>query len=56
VVGGDHAAVDAVLGDRRLAALSVVPPFLATPDPRRSVLEQAIADAGSVGVTVLNVE
>ena len=54
VTGGDHAAVEAVLSDRRLAALTVVPPFLAVPDPRRGVLEQAIVDARSVRVDVTN--
>ncbi len=54
VTGGDHAAVEAVLSDRRLAELIVVPPFLAVPDPRRSVLEQAIADACSVRLDVTN--
>jgi hypothetical protein len=54
VTGGDHAAVEAVLTDRRLAALPVVPPFLAVPDPRRSVLDQAIIDAGSARVSVVN--
>ena len=54
VAGGDHAAVEAVLSDRRLAGLSVVPPFLAVPDPRRSVLEQAVLDAGNVRVSVVN--
>jgi hypothetical protein len=54
VTGGDHAAVEAVLSDRRLAGLSVVPPFLAVPDPRRSVLEQAILDAGNVRISVVN--
>jgi hypothetical protein len=54
VTGGDHAAVEAVLTDRRLAALVVVPPFLAVPDPRRSVLEQAILDAASVRIHVVN--
>ena len=54
VTGGDHAAVEAVLSDRRLGGLSVVPPFLAVPDPRRSVLEQAVVDAGSVRVEVMN--
>jgi hypothetical protein len=43
-----------VLEDRRLAGLVVVPPFLAVPDPRRGVLEQAIADAGAVRVDVMN--
>ena len=54
VTGGDHAAVEAVLEDRRLAGLVVVPPFLAVPDPRRSVLEQAIVEAGSVRIRVVN--
>jgi hypothetical protein len=54
VTGGDHAAVEAVLADRRLTDLTVVPPFLAVPDPRRSVLEQAIADAADVRISVVN--
>jgi len=54
VTGGDHLAVEAVLSDRRLSGLVVVPPFLAVPDPRRSVLEQAVEDACSVTVEVTN--
>jgi hypothetical protein len=54
VTGGDHTAVEAVLSDRRLAALVVVPPFLAVPDPRRSVLDQAVRDATCVRVSVVN--
>jgi hypothetical protein len=54
VTGGDHVAVEAVLTDRRLASVVVVPPFLAVPDPRRGVLEQAILDAGNVRVGVVN--
>ncbi len=54
VTGGDHSAVETVLTDRRLAALVVSPPFLAVPDPRRVVLEQAVVDAGSVRVEVTN--
>ena len=54
VTGGDHSAVEAVLSDRRLAALVVVPPFLAVPDPKRGVLEQAVADACSVRIDVTN--
>lgn len=56
VTGGDHDAVEAVLADQRLRMLAtrVVEPFLAVPDPRRSVLESAIADAGSVRMTVIN--
>ena len=43
VTGGDRAAVDAVLADARLAALrpQVVRPFLAVPDPRLRVLQEA---------------
>jgi hypothetical protein len=59
VTGGDHAAVDAVLADlgrdgQPLAGLTVVPPFLAVPDPRRSVLDAVIADACSVRMSVTN--
>jgi hypothetical protein len=56
VTGGDHTGVEAVLEDRRLARVPVVPPFLPVPDPRRSVLEQAIADAASVRVEVVNAD
>ncbi len=56
VTGGDHVAVEAVLADPRLARLAVVPPFLTVPDPRRAVLNQSVADAGSVVVTVVNAE
>ena len=55
VTGGDHVAVEAVLADPRLARLTVVPPFLTVPDPRRAVLNQSIVDAGCVVVTVVNV-
>jgi hypothetical protein len=43
VTGGDRAAVDAVLADGRLAALRplVARPFLAVPDPRLRVLQEA---------------
>jgi hypothetical protein len=54
VTGGDHSAVEAVLADRRLADLVVVPPFLAVPDPRRAVLDKAVVDAGAVRVDVVN--
>ena len=56
VVGGDRSAVETVLSDRRLQRLSVVPPFLSVPDPRRSVLEQAVADATAVQVVVENAD
>jgi hypothetical protein len=54
VCGGDRAAVEAVLADPRLAALVPlrVPPWLPVPDPRRSVLDQAVLDAQSVQVAV----
>jgi hypothetical protein len=52
VGGGDRTAVDAVLEDPRLRRLVRVEPWLAVPDPRRGVLEQAVVDAGSVAVTV----
>lgn len=54
VTGGDHAAVDAVLDDPRLSAVTVAAPWLPVPDPRRAVLDQAIADAQSVAVEVTN--
>lgn len=54
VTGGDHTAVEAVLTDQRLAALRVVPPWLAVPDPRRAVLDQAVIDAASVRIEVTN--
>ena len=54
VTGGDHAAVDAVLTDQRLSSVTVVDPWLAVPDPRRAVLDQAILDAQSIAVDVTN--
>ena len=56
VVGGDRTAVDEVLADRRLGNLVATGPWLAVPDPRRGVLEQAVADAGAVRVDVHNAE
>ncbi len=56
VAGGDHTAVQAVLADPRLAQVSVVPPFLTVPDPRRAVLNQSVVDAGCVRVGVVNAE
>jgi hypothetical protein len=52
VCGGDRAAVDQVLADTRLRNLSErrVGPWLAVPDPRRSVLDQAVRDALSAAV------
>jgi hypothetical protein len=54
VTGGDHGAVDAVLADPRLARLTVVGPWLAVPDPRRVVLDQAVADAQGISCHVVN--
>lgn len=54
VTGGDHASLDGVLGDRRLSGLTVVGPWLAVPDPRRGILEQAARDAAALQVTVTN--
>ncbi len=54
VVGGDRDAVEHVLGDRRLAEVGVVGPWLAVADPRRAVLDEAVADAQALLVTVHN--
>jgi hypothetical protein len=54
VTGGDHVAVDEVLADPRLRRLTVVEPWLPVPDPRRAVLDAAIADAVSLRVEVTN--
>ena len=54
LVGGDRGAVDEVLDDPRLAKLRVVDPWLDVPDPRRSVLEAAVADAGAIRIGVTN--
>ena len=40
--------------DQRLASVTVVDPWLAVPDPRRAVLDQAIVDAQSIAVDVTN--
>jgi hypothetical protein len=54
VTGGDHSAVDTVLADPRLDRIDVVGPWLAVPDPRRAVLDAAIADAQAARVEVEN--
>lgn len=54
VTGGDRAAVDDVLADARLRGLAVAGPWLAVPDPRRAVLEQAVREACAVRVEVHN--
>lgn len=54
VCGGDRTAVEQVLEDPRLRAVAGVrvEPWLAVPDPRRAVLDQAVRDGRSVAVTV----
>ena len=54
VCGGDRTAVELVLEDPRLRAAAAlrVGPWLAVPDPRRAVLDQAVRDGCSVLVTV----
>ncbi len=54
VCGGDRQGVEQVLDDPRLHRLVElrVAPWLAVPDPRRGVLEQAVVDGSSVTVTV----
>jgi hypothetical protein len=56
VVGGDASAVDATLADARLRPLAarIVGDFLTVPDPRRGVLEDAVLDACSVTMSVIN--
>jgi hypothetical protein len=56
VVGGDRSAVDAVLADRRLSELAArrTSRWLAVPDPRRAVLDQAVLDASAVLLEVVN--
>jgi hypothetical protein len=54
VTGGDHAAVDEVVADPRLRRVRVSGLWLAVPDPKRGVLEQAVADACSASVEVIN--
>jgi hypothetical protein len=54
VTGGDHTAVDEVLADPRLHRLARVGPWMPVPDPRRAVLDAAVADALSARVDVVN--
>lgn len=56
VVGGDDTAIRQTLEDPRLSAVSdrIVGEFLTVPDPRRSVLEEAILDAASLSLVVDN--
>jgi hypothetical protein len=54
VCGGDRGAVEAVLADPRLASVAQrrIDAWLAGPDPRRAVLDQAVVDARSASVEV----
>jgi Actinobacteria/chloroflexi VLRF1 release factor len=56
VVGGDRAAVEAVLTDPRLAvaAAARTTAWLVVGDPKRAVLDGALVDACSVHVDVVN--
>jgi len=54
VTGGDHGAVEEVLADPRLGGVVVTGPWLAVPDPKRGVLEQAVQDACAVRIDVTN--
>lgn len=50
VVGGDRAAITEVVGEDA----RIVGEFLAVPDPKRAVLDQAIRDACSPRIVVVN--
>jgi peptide subunit release factor 1 (eRF1) len=54
VTGGDHKAVEAILADRRLAAVAalVAGRFLDVPEPRKAVLEAAAESARAVRVKI----
>ena len=56
VCGGDQAAVEAVLADPRLSRVGQrrTSRWLAVPDPRRAVLDQAVRDAMAVRIDVSN--
>ena len=54
VTGGDHTAVEEVLADPRLRGVVVSGPWLAVPDPRRAVLDQAVAEACAASGAVVN--
>jgi hypothetical protein len=53
-MGGDRRAVDAVLGDPRLAPVAALRAgrFLEVPEPRLAVLERAVAAARAVRILV----
>jgi hypothetical protein len=54
VCGGDRQAVEQVLSDPRLRPVALLRsgPWLAVPDPRRAVLDQAVIDGRSAEITV----
>ncbi|GAB2453069.1 acVLRF1 family peptidyl-tRNA hydrolase [Nocardioides hungaricus] len=55
VTGGDRAAVHEVLADARLQSCRrPTTDWLAVPDPKRGILEQAVADARSAHIAVHN--
>jgi hypothetical protein len=54
VTGGDRGAVAEVLSDPRLYRIVPVERWLAVPDPKRAVLDQAVLDACAIAVHVEN--
>lgn len=54
VVGGDKDAIRAILADPRMQQLRIVGPFLGAAQPRRALLEQAIAQSQALTVTIDN--
>lgn len=58
VTGGDRRTVEGVLADPRLAAVAAVRAerFLDVPEPRRTVLEQAVAQARAIRIRVVDPE
>lgn len=54
VAGGDRPAVAEVLADPRLRRVEVTGPWLAVPDPRRAVLDAAVADGRALRLEVEN--
>jgi hypothetical protein len=56
VAGGDRSAVHEVLEDPRLRGLHPVEPWLPVPDPRRSVLDEAVGSATALRIEVVNAD
>ena len=54
VPGGDRTAVAEVVADPRLTGLALAGRWLAVPEPRRAVLQDAIVGAAALAVTVEN--